>query len=65
MFQKIADDAFLVIMVPEEYGGADLGMTQIALSMEGTAKLGIRLLMMVVGPTISLAHTLPATEFSC
>ncbi|MEI4908491.1 acyl-CoA dehydrogenase family protein, partial [Klebsiella pneumoniae] len=56
MFQKIADDGFLGIMVPEEYGGAGLGMTEMALFMEGTANHGIPLLMMVVGPTMSLAH---------
>jgi acyl-CoA dehydrogenase len=42
--------------VPEEYGGAGLGMTEMALFMEGTANHGIPLLMMVVGPTMSMAH---------
>ena len=56
MFKQIADDGFLGIMVPEEYGGAGLGMTEMALFMEGTANHGIPLLMMVVGPTMSLAH---------
>ena len=64
MFQKIADDGFLGIMVPEEYGGAGLGMTEMALFMEGTANHGIPLLMMVVGPTMSLAHIAShGTEF--
>ena len=28
MFRQIADDGFLGIMVPEEFGGAGLGMTE-------------------------------------
>ena len=56
MFQQIADDGFLGLMVPEEYGGAGLGMTEMALFMEGTANNGIPMLMMVVGPTMSMAH---------
>ncbi|OUS05439.1 hypothetical protein A9Q96_11875 [Rhodobacterales bacterium 52_120_T64] len=56
MFQQIADDGFLGIMVPEEYGGAGLGMTEMSLFMEGTSNHGIPLLMMVVGPTMSMAH---------
>jgi len=56
MFQQIADDGFLGIMVPEEFGGAGLGMTEMALFMEGTSNHGIPLLSMVVGPTMSMAH---------
>jgi len=56
MFQQIADDGFLGIMVPEEHGGAGLGMTEMALFMEGTSNHGIPLLSMVVGPTMSMAH---------
>lgn len=56
MFQQIAKDGFLGMMVPEEYGGAGLGMTEMALFMEGTAGNGIPLLMMVVGPCMSLPH---------
>ncbi len=59
MFKQIAMTAS-GIMVPEEYGGAGLGMTEMALFMEGTANHGIPLLMMVVGPTMSLAIS-PAT----
>jgi len=51
MCSKIADDGFLGLMVPQEFGGAGLGMTEMALFMEGTANHGIPLLMMVVGPT--------------
>tara|TARA_R110002020_G_scaffold57596_5_gene158484 strand:- start:40240 stop:41400 length:1161 start_codon:yes stop_codon:yes gene_type:complete len=64
MFKQIADDGFLGIMVPEEYGGSGLGMTEMALFMEGTANHGIPLLMMVVGPTMSMAHLAThGTEF--
>jgi acyl-CoA dehydrogenase len=56
MFDKIAEDGFLGTMVPEEYGGAGLGMTEMALFMEGTANHGIPLLMVVVGPCMSLSH---------
>jgi len=56
MFKQIADDGFLGLMVPEEYGGAGLGMTEMSLFMEGTANNGIPLLMMVVGPCMSLSH---------
>lgn len=64
MFQQIAKDGFLGIMVPQEYGGAGLGMTEMALFMEGTANHGIPLLMMVVGPCMSMSHIAShGTEF--
>ncbi|HEX6956434.1 MAG TPA: acyl-CoA dehydrogenase family protein [Ferrovibrio sp.] len=64
LFRQIADDGFLGIMVPEEYGGAGLGMTEMALLMEGMANHGIPLLMLVVGPCMSLAHLAAhGTEF--
>lgn len=56
LFRRVADDGFLGIMVPQEYGGAGLGMTEMALFMEGMASHGIPLLMMVVGPCMSLSH---------
>ena len=56
MFQQIADDGFLGLMVPEEYGGAGLGMQEMSLFMEGTANNGIPLLMMVVGPCMAMSH---------
>jgi len=64
MFQQIANDGFLGMMVPEEYGGSGLGMTEMMLFMEGTANHGIPLLMMVVGPCMSLSHLAKhGTEF--
>ncbi len=56
MFDQIARDGFLGLMVPEEYGGAGLGMTEMALFMEGTANHGIPLLSIVVGPCMALSH---------
>lgn len=56
MFNQIAEDGFLGLMVPEEYGGAGLGMMEMMLFMEGTANHGIPLLMIIVGPCMSLAH---------
>lgn len=55
-FQAIAEAGFLGLMVPEEMGGAGLGMVEMALFLEGLANNGIPLLMMVVGPTMSLGH---------
>lgn len=56
LWQQVADDGYLGTMVPEAYGGAGLGMMEMALLMEGLADNGIPLLMLVVGPTMSLAH---------
>ncbi|MGM0584655.1 MAG: acyl-CoA dehydrogenase family protein [Pseudomonadota bacterium] len=56
MWARIAQDGFLGLMVPEEYGGAGLGMQEMTLFMEGTASHGIPLLMMVIGPCMSLSH---------
>lgn len=56
MFKQIADDGYLGLMVPEAYGGAGLGMTEMALFMEGTANSGIPLLMIVVGPCMTMGH---------
>src|SRR5690606_35991466 len=63
-FEKIAEDGFLGLMVPEEYGGAGLGLTEMALFMEGTSDHGIPLLSVVVGPCMSLSHLAKyGTEF--
>ncbi len=64
LFDLIAEDGFLGMMVPEEHGGAGLGMLEMALFMEGIANNGIPLLMMVVGPCMSLSHIAShGTEF--
>lgn len=54
MWKQVGNDGFLGLMVSEEYGGAGLGMTEMALLMEGMANEGIPLLMLVVGPTMSM-----------
>ena len=54
MYQQMAQDGFLGIMVPEQYGGAGLGMTEMDLLMEGLSCHGIPLLSLVVSSTMSL-----------
>lgn len=54
LWDQVSEDGFMGIMVPEQYGGAGLGMTEMALLMEGMANNGIPLLSMVVGSTMSL-----------
>jgi acyl-CoA dehydrogenase len=54
LYAQIARDGFLGIMVPEEYGGAGQGMTEMLLFMEGLANNGIPLLNLVVGPTMTM-----------
>jgi acyl-CoA dehydrogenase len=56
LWRQVAEDGYLGLMVPEAYGGAGLGMVEMALLMEGMADHGIPLLMLVVGPTMSLSH---------
>lgn len=54
LYQQITKDGFLGIMVPEAYGGAGQGMTEMLLFMEGLANNGIPLLNLVVGPTMTM-----------
>lgn len=54
LWDQVSADDFIGIMVPEQHGGAGLGMTEMALLMEGMANNGIPLLSMVVGSTMSL-----------
>lgn len=54
LYEQIAADGFLGLMVPEEYGGAGQGMTEMTLFMEGLANNGIPLLNLVVGPTMTM-----------
>lgn len=54
MYEQITNDGFLGIMVPEAYGGAGQGMTEMLLFMEGLANNGIPLLNLVVGPTMTM-----------
>lgn len=54
LYQKVASDGFVGMMVPEEYGGAGQGMTEMHLFLEGLSNNGIPLLNLVVGATMSL-----------
>ena len=54
LYAQIAEDGYLGLMVPEAYGGSGLGMTEMALFMEGLARNGIPLLNLVVGPTMTM-----------
>jgi acyl-CoA dehydrogenase len=54
LYVQIAEDGYLGLMVPEAYGGSGLGMTEMALFMEGLARNGIPLLNLVVGPTMTM-----------
>ena len=55
MYNKVAEDGFVGIMVPEAYGGAGLGMQEMVLFQEGLSNAGIPLLSLVVGATMSLS----------
>lgn len=54
LYRRIADDGFVGMMVPEEYGGAGQGMVEMHLFLEGLSNNGIPLLNLVVGATMSL-----------
>lgn len=56
IWRQMGEDGFLGLMVPEEYGGASLGMMEMSLLMEGMADYGIPMQHLVVGPTMCLAH---------
>lgn len=55
MYQQVAADGFVGIMVPEEYGGAGLGMMEMGLLNEGLSEAGIPLLSLVIGATMGLS----------
>jgi len=55
MYQQVATDGFVGIMVPEAYGGAGLGMFEMGLLNEGLAEQGIPLLSLVIGATMGLS----------
>lgn len=56
IWRQMGEDGILGLMVPEEYGGAGLGMMEMSLLMEGMADHGIPMQHLVVGPTMCLAH---------
>jgi len=55
MYRKVGADGFVGVMVPEAYGGAGLGMTEMALFNESLAEQGMPLLSLVVGATMGLS----------
>ncbi len=55
MYKKVADDGFVGLMVPEAYGGAGLGMQEMALFNEGLSEQGTPLLSLVIGATMGLS----------
>src|ERR1700735_566318 len=54
LYHQVAEDGFVGTMVPEEYGGAGQGMTEMHLFLEGLSNNGIPLLNLVVGAAMSL-----------
>jgi acyl-CoA dehydrogenase len=54
MWQEFAKVGILGITVPEEYGGLGLGITEIALVEEELGNHGVPLLMLIVGPALSV-----------
>jgi len=52
--KQIATDGFLGIMVPEQYGGAGLGMTEQVIFMEGLSHAGFPMLELVASSTMSI-----------
>lgn len=55
MYQQVAADGFLGLMVSEKYGGSGLGMMEAALFSEGLAEAGIPMLSLIVGATMSMS----------
>ncbi|MFZ5654441.1 MAG: acyl-CoA dehydrogenase family protein [Pseudomonadota bacterium] len=66
MYQRIAADGFLGIMVPEAYGGSGLGLLEMLLFQEGLANQGIPLLSLVIGATMTMGPlAVHGTEAQC
>src|SRR5262249_23236683 len=58
LWQALADAGFLGTLVPQAYGGAGLGLVEMALLMETMAAEGMALLLMIVSTvmaTVALA----------
>lgn len=53
LWQALADNGFIGINLPEEYGGGGAGMTELALVCEETAAHGCPLLLLLVSSAIS------------
>jgi acyl-CoA dehydrogenase len=53
LWQALADAGYLGILVPEQYGGAGLGLSEQAVLMEAMATEGMALLLMIVSTVMS------------
>ena len=53
LWQALADAGYLGILVPQEHGGAGLGLREMALLMETMGSEGMALLLMIVSTTMS------------
>ena len=53
LWDALAQGGFLGTLVPQEYGGAGLGLKEMALVMETMASEGMALLLMIVSTTMS------------
>jgi acyl-CoA dehydrogenase len=54
MWEAFADLGFLGITIPEEYGGLGMGIFEMSLVQEELANNGVPLLLLIVGPSLSL-----------
>jgi acyl-CoA dehydrogenase len=59
LYKQMTNDGFLGLMVPEAYGGAGQGMTEMLLFMEGLANNGIPLLTLVATSTMTMGLLAP------
>jgi acyl-CoA dehydrogenase len=53
LWQALADAGYLGLLVPQEHGGAGLGLREMAVLMEALASEGMALLLMIVSTTMS------------
>jgi len=53
LWQALADAGFLGTLVPQEHGGAGLGLREMAVLMEAMASEGMALLLMIVSTTMA------------
>ncbi len=53
LWQALADAGYLGLLVPQEHGGAGLGLGEMALLMETLGSQGMALLLMIVSTTMS------------
>src|ERR1043166_6221188 len=53
LWQALADGGYLGTLVPQEHGGAGLGLIEMAVLMEAMASEGMALLLMIVSTTMA------------